>query len=120
DNMLTSIDLANQTALDSLDLANNDLSTLDLLRNTALSFLDTRGNTGLTCIAVPDVTAAQNNPNFFIGMGTSFGVNTTCSGSGSGSSAGDVEELPVPKWALFLTMFVFLFVSFRLLGTERI
>ena len=119
DNMLTSIDLSNQTALDSLDLANNDLSILDLLRNPLLSFLDTRGNTGLTCIAVPDVTAAQNNPNFFVDMTTSFSTN--CSGSGGGgSSTGSTAELPVPKWALFMTMLVFLFVSFRLLGAERV
>lgn len=69
-NAVSSLDLSNSsitnstgiegfTALTSLNFSGNALKRLNLSKNSALTALNSSGNTDLTCIEVPDLTAAS-------------------------------------------------------------
>jgi hypothetical protein len=65
-NFFSSLDVSGNPALDTLILqyGADMIRSLDLRSNSELSYLDTRGQANIAYICVPDIDAAENNPDF--------------------------------------------------------
>lgn len=74
-NSLTSINLSENTTLETLVLNNNQLDRLDISTNTSLTSFEAKGNANLTCIQVWDENYANANWSDKIDATASFSEN---------------------------------------------